>query len=618
MKVKFLNAENLLDGIELVSEDLNFTVSDGAEFTIELEKIEEDKLLVSLKDNYAKISFKEKARFFRGLAYVIDSFKNGVKEKEITETPLFKTNGAMFDMSRNVVMNVKSVKLLFRKMALMGLNTFMLYTEDTYEVEGYPYFGHLRGRYSKDELKELDAYALKLGIELVPCIQTLGHLATHLQWADAGRYKDGNSTLLVGSDETYKLIDAMFKTITECFTSKRVHIGMDETFDLGTGAYLEKNGYKPRDEIYFEQMEKVKELAKKYDLKPMMWSDMIFRLAGKNIKPYEDYHCDVEFTPEVIKKIPKGVQPVFWDYYHDSEKWYDINVKKHQTIFEEEMLFAGGIWLWSGFCPLYSVSFKNSIAGLEAVKKNNGKEVMATIWLNGAESSLIMALTGLAWYASFDYAGGLDMENIKETFRITCNGNYDDIMLFEKIEQALEGIETCSRAIFYSDPLLGIADKHLTLVKDYYDETTKLLKNAKVNEIFKPATDLLVKISDLFSYKGDFGIRIKSAYDKKDKKELKKLLKECDIIIKKIIDVKNAHRASWYEYNKSFGWEVHDIRYGGVIARFETVKTVLKDYLDGKIEKIEELEENRVAINSNVPSSFLWSKYTKYATTGIL
>ena len=67
-----------------------------------------------------------------------DWVKNGETDKKITQNPLFERNGAMVDMSRNAVMNVESVKCLFRKMALMGFNTFMLYTEDTYEIDGYP------------------------------------------------------------------------------------------------------------------------------------------------------------------------------------------------------------------------------------------------------------------------------------------------------------------------------------------------------------------------------------------------------------------------------------------------------------------------------------------------
>ncbi len=621
MNIKFLNAEKIIDGIGILSEDLgfNYTMSENADVTISLKEIAEDKLIVTKKGNDIEISFKEKARFFRGLAYAIDWVKQGI-DKEISETPLFTTNGTMFDMSRNGVMNVKSIKLVFRKMALMGLNTFLLYTEDTYEIEGYPYFGHLRGRYTKDEMKELDAYAVKLGIEIIPCIQTLGHLSTHLIWPEAGKYKDGASTLFVGSEETNKLIDAMFKTIKECFSSKRVHVGMDETFDLGTGAYLETKGYRPREEIFFEQMEIVREIAKKYDLKPMMWSDMIFRLAGKNIKPYFDYHRDVVFTPEVIAKIPKGVQPVFWDYYNDDQTWYDTNVEKHQAVFDEEFMFAGGVWIWSGHCPLYSVSFSKTLAALNSMKEHNAKEVIATVWHNGSEGSHIMSLAGLAWYASFDYCGGYDLENMKETFRISCNGSYDDMMLFEKPEQAVKGSETCSRALLYSDPLLGIFDYHFSPSREHYESVTEILKNAKVSDIFKPATDMMIALSEALIYKGDFGLRLTEAYRKGDKETLKNLIDECDIIAEKVLALKKAHRASWFEYNKTFGWEVHDTRYGGLISRLDTVKLMITQYLNGEIDRIEELEQERLSYipgrEERILHTFRWARYGKFVTVG--
>ena len=622
MNVKFLNAEKVMDGIILLSEELNLSISEEASFTVELTETEEDKLTVSLNDNYAKISFKEKVRFYRGLAYVIDCFKRGIKEKEISETPLFKTNGAMVDMSRNAVMNVKTVKLFLRKHALMGLNTFMLYTEDTYEIPEYRYFGHLRGRYTENEIKELDFYALKLGIELVPCIQTLGHLATHLIWPAARKYKDGVSTLLVGNEETYKLIDAMFKTVSRCFTTKRIHIGMDETFDLGTGNYLERYGYKPRDDIFLEHMEKVRNLAQKYGLKPMMWSDMIFRHAGKNIENYVDYHKDVQFTPEIIEKIPEGVIPVFWDYGNKDKEWFSLNIKKHHQIFKEEMVFAGGVWIWTGHCPMYSISYESSVAALSACKENNVKNVMVTAWLNGPEGSHAMALAGVAWFASFDYAGGLDMEHIKETFRISYGCAYDDMMKFEEPEKCIEGRECSTRAYLYSDALLGIADYHLRLTNGYFKEMKEKLSALNVAEVFWPACNTIIKLCSALENKGDFGIRLKSAYDKKDKEAIKALYSECDIIIEKITELKKAHRSAWFTYNKPFGWEVFDIRYGGIISRFDTVKTVLKDYLEGKIDTIDELEQERLSLKANeednLIDTFRWSNYRTYSTVGLI
>ena len=70
-------------------------------------------------------------------------------------------------------------------MALMGYTQLMMYTEDTYTVDTQPFFGYLRGRYSVQELQQLDRFAQRLGIELVPCIQTLGHMERFLHWQKA-------------------------------------------------------------------------------------------------------------------------------------------------------------------------------------------------------------------------------------------------------------------------------------------------------------------------------------------------------------------------------------------------------------------------------------------------
>ena len=295
MKLYFQNAESLLEAIGMVEEDLSLTVTDqiNADVIVTVSELDERRVSITLDGNKATIAYGDgKARFLRGLATLVDWIRSGVTKKESTEMPLFKTNGAMVDMSRNAVMNVKTVKTMLRKMALMGLNTFMLYTEDTYEIDGYPYFGYMRGRYTKAELKELDAYALSLGIEMIPCVQMLGHLATHLHWSASGAYRDTVNALLVGSEATEKLLRAMLESISECFTTRRIHVGMDETHDLGTGAYLDQYGYKDRQDIYFEHLNKVIALCREYGFAPMMWSDMFFRLDGRNIKEYspEEYY----------------------------------------------------------------------------------------------------------------------------------------------------------------------------------------------------------------------------------------------------------------------------------------------------------------------------------------
>ena len=159
MKLLFQNAEPLTDGINAVAEELGFSpVREGGDITVTVFAREADGYSLSLDGARAEIAYGGgRARFFRALATLADWVRAGVKQKSETASPLFKSNGAMIDVSRNPVTNLDTVKFMLRKMALMGMNTYMLYTEDTYEIEGRPYFGHLRGRYTKEEIKALEA-----------------------------------------------------------------------------------------------------------------------------------------------------------------------------------------------------------------------------------------------------------------------------------------------------------------------------------------------------------------------------------------------------------------------------------------------------------------------------
>ena len=65
----------------------------------------------------------------------------------------FDRFGIMLDCSRNGVRKVSALHRLIRLISRMGYNTLMLYIEDTYEINGQPYFGYMRGRYSTDELR---------------------------------------------------------------------------------------------------------------------------------------------------------------------------------------------------------------------------------------------------------------------------------------------------------------------------------------------------------------------------------------------------------------------------------------------------------------------------------
>ena len=219
----------------------------------------------------------------------------------------YKTMGVMLDMSRNAVMKVSQLKKYIDYLAAMGFNALELYTEDTFKLEGEPYFGYLRGGYTAAEIKEVDAYAASKGIELIPCIQTLAHF-TH--FAKSLHFKldlmDCDDILLIGEPKVYEFIDKMFKTLAENFTSRKVNIGMDEAHNVGLGKYLERNGYRNRSEILVEHLNKVSEIAEKYGFKCHMWSDMFFRLITGG-----EYYLTEETKDLCRLQSPRGMSVSF-------------------------------------------------------------------------------------------------------------------------------------------------------------------------------------------------------------------------------------------------------------------------------------------------------------------
>lgn len=51
--------------------------------------------------------------------------------------------------------------------------------------------------------------------------------------------------------------------------------------------------------------------------------------------------------------------------------------------------------------------------------------------------------------------------------------------------------------------------------------------------------------------------------------------------------------------NKGNGFEILDIRYGGMISRLNTTIRHLQKYIDGTIDRIPELEEERIKIKDS-------------------
>lgn len=506
--------------------------------------------------------------------------------------------GVMLDMSRTGVMKVEEVKKYALLIKKMGYNMLQLYMEDVYEVDNEPYFGYLRGRYSKAELKEIVSYCESIGIETVPCIQTLAHLENLVRWAPYKNSVDFDNILLVGDERVYQLIDNMFKSLRECFNTEFIHIGMDEACMLGLGRYLELHGYQNRVGILSKHLQRVMELCKKYNFKPMMWSDMFFRLANNG----QYYPQEPTLTQEVIDIIPKDLGLVYWDYYTTDKEYFKKMMKAHQLA-GDNVWFAGGAWTWGGFASGNKFALETMIPAMEAAKECNFKNIMFTLWGdNGKECSYYCVLPTLFTMRKI-YEGVNDMDLIKKEFKEIVGEDYDHMMDFD-ILNYVGGNKTilgsvCKQAL-YSDPFLGYMDTTFRdgVSKEYEEHAKTLLDHAKNSE-YAYLYEMYSAMCDLLSHKYDLGRKTREFYKAKDKKNLKEFTKEYDVVLKKLQVFLEKFRTVWFKECKPNGFETHETRIGGLKERLISCKARLLEYIDGKIKSISELDEDLLDFYGN-------------------
>ena len=514
----------------------------------------------------------------------------------IEETPCFETTGMMFDVSRNAVLQPDTLRFFLRKMAMMGLNLGMMYTEDTYEVPGQPYFGYQRGRYTYEELHALDDYADMLGIELCPCVQTLGHLNRALHWPAMRRLQDNDEVLLADSEETYSFLRQILTAASAPYRSKRIHIGMDEAHGVGMGAHLRLHGYEKPYDILRRHLKRVLDIVNELGLSPMMWSDMYFRLES----PTNGYYDGPMPSQQAVDAVVPGVELVYWDYYHMREAEYDEQLKKHDAL-HAPTVFAGGIWTWCGPAPDYDKTRTATLAGLSACRKAGVPLVFATAWGdNGAEANLYTALLGMQMFAEFTYHGSFEDEWLAQRMRVCCQADaraFWDLTLFNHMEGMRSGEfrpVNAAKMLLYQDPLIQLFTKDtqgFALSRHYAALAPRYEAYAAEGGAFAPLWQFYAMLADVLAKKCVWHEQASQAVVSHDTALAKQLADGLTETIGAVEALRLAWLSLWNATNKPHGFEVIDGRLGGVAARLDTAQRRMRAFAAGECDTIPELAE---------------------------
>ena len=517
----------------------------------------------------------------------------------LSETRPFDTFGIMLDCSRNAVMKVEGVKRWLRCLSLLGYTMVMLYTEDTYQLDGEPFFGLLRGAYTAAELKEIDEYAARLGVEMIGCIQTLGHLEQILKWGAYREVRDTERELLVGEPATYELIRKMIAHFGECFRSRRIHIGMDETWTLGRGRFLDLNGQQSGFDILTRHLSEVSKICDEVGLRPMMWSDMFFKFGGSM---HADYDTESVIPDEVKEAMPANLDLVYWDYAGDTEEHYLRLIERHRAL-GREPLMGSGVWTWLRLWHGRADTEAYAAPCVRACRQAGLKEVFFTMWGDdGGYCEFDSALAGLAFCAAEAYGEG--EQSLRARYRAVCGIGYDETSLGAQVEFPLEGTrdawsaDSMAAATLWDDPLIGMhwlsvrarRPGHWQQALEHYRGLAAALD---AHRSTTAPVDLghAAALADLLAAKLEFRMRLEEAYSARDRSLLQSVASEAPRLVELTEALEATFRRQWLRRNKPFGFEVIQVRLGGLRQRFAEAGRLLRELLDGERDSIPELEE---------------------------
>ena len=299
-------------GMKVVERVFNFLKRDSGDYTWDLRLREQRGFRIDRNGKSVTVEYSSKSYLTMAIGYLLSNEQT--EEFSYSQSLQTEKLGAFLDCARNNVSKIENFKSFALNAAFVGYNYLQMYLEDCFELDGEGYFGYMRGRYTTEELKELNEFCDDIGVELTPCIQTLAHLPNIFRHDVYASINDCNDILLVDEEKTYNLIRKMFAKVKECFTSNRVNVGMDEAHMLGAGKYLDRFGYKHRSLIIREHLKKVVEISKEFGFEISMFSDMFFRIL-LNGDYYDDNDVLKTMPEEMVKIVPEEVSLVYWDYH---------------------------------------------------------------------------------------------------------------------------------------------------------------------------------------------------------------------------------------------------------------------------------------------------------------
>ena len=305
----------------------------------------------------------------------------------IRDWPAMKYRGFQDDLSRGPMPTLEYQKKQIRTAAAYKLNVFSPYFEHTLEYRSHPLIGPPGGTRSREDVKTLVEYAKRYHVDVIPEQEAFGHLHHVLKYdlySPLGETEHGH-VLAPGDPRSLPLIKQWFAEIDTLFPSKFVHLGADETFELGLGRTKDRVMKEGIGAVYLDFLKQIESTLRYTGKKFLFWGDV----AGNH--------------PELVKSLPKDMIAVAWNYW--SYDKFDSMLKPY-TDAGMETWVAPGVGGWNRVYPNNDVALRNIQGFIREGQRLGATGVINTSWDDDGEALFNQQWMGILFGAAAAWQKG--------------------------------------------------------------------------------------------------------------------------------------------------------------------------------------------------------------------
>jgi hypothetical protein len=264
--------------------------------------------------------------------------RNEMPDVEVLDWPDMAYRMVMFDLARNRDFVMDYVKGLIDQFSRFKVNMVMLYLEYRYAFRSHRAIGQPRVL-TAEQSAELDAYARRRFVELIPQVNCLGHfegiLNTEAHKHRAEDFGKLGFQLCPSQPGLERFLEELYRDVTAPFSTGFLHAGGDESWELAAcpkcrarAARIGKRG------LYLQHMLMMHKIARRLGKRLMLWGDMILEHRS------------------LAAKLPKDIVIFDWHYTGRSpetlaffrKKGFDVFVCPATNVFWSNFVKATHGW----------------------------------------------------------------------------------------------------------------------------------------------------------------------------------------------------------------------------------------------------------------------------------